>query len=41
MGMTVLDWWGVTKREPNATVMNKIDTDAYFKLLFDRLLTLN
>ena len=37
MGMTVLDWWGVTKRKANATVMNKINADAFFKLLLDRL----
>ena len=37
MGMTVLDWWGVTKRKPNATVMNKIDAEAFFDLLLERL----
>ena len=37
MGMTVLDWWGVTKRKPNATVMNKIDAEAFFELLLERL----
>ena len=40
MGMTVIDWWGVTKRPKNATVMRDIDHDGFFKLLTDRLGTL-
>ncbi len=36
-GMTVMDWWGVTGRAPNATVMNQIDTDGFFDLLVDRI----
>ena len=40
MGMTVIDWWGVTNRPKNATVMRDIDHDAFFKLLVDRLGTL-
>lgn len=37
MGMTVIDWWGVTKRPNNATVMRDIDHDAFFALLLERL----
>lgn len=37
MGMTVIDWWGVTKREKNALVMRDIDHDAFFALLVERL----
>jgi purine nucleosidase len=37
MGMTVIDWWGVTKREKNAMVMRDIDHDAFFALLVERL----
>ncbi len=37
MGMTVIDWWGVTKRPKNATVMRDIDSDGYFALLAERL----
>lgn len=37
LGMTVVDWWGVTSAEPNATVMREIDADAYFDLLVDRI----
>jgi purine nucleosidase len=37
MGMTVLDWWGVTKRQKNALVMRDIDADGFFALLTERL----
>ena len=37
IGMTVTDWWKVTDRAPNATVMTEIDADAYYKLLTERL----
>ena len=37
LGMTVVDWWGVTTAEPNATVMNEIDADGFFDLLVDRI----
>lgn len=37
LGMTVVDWWGVTDREPNALVMNEVDADGFFDLLVDRV----
>lgn len=37
LGMTVTDWWKVTDRAPNATVMTDIDADAYYELLTGRL----
>ena len=37
MGMTVVDWWGVTDRPKNATVMRDVDADAMFALLTERL----
>jgi purine nucleosidase len=37
LGMTVTDWWKVTDRAPNATVMTEIDADAYYELLTGRL----
>ena len=37
MGMTVVDWWGVTKRPRNAKVMREIDADGFFALLLERL----
>ena len=40
MGMTVIDWWSVTKRPKNAMVMRDIDHDGFFKLLVDRFATL-
>ena len=40
LGMTVMDWWGVTGRAPNATVLHDIDPDRFFDLLTERLATL-
>ena len=37
MGMTVVDWWGVSKRPKNAVVMRDIDADGFFALLVERL----
>ncbi|CAG1011544.1 MAG: nucleoside hydrolase [Rhizobiaceae bacterium] len=37
MGMTVIDWWGVTKRPKNAMVMRDIDADGFFALLVERI----
>ena len=37
MGMTVIDWWGVTDRPKNAMVMHDIDSDGFFDLLTERL----
>ncbi|MDJ1157769.1 nucleoside hydrolase [Chelatococcus sp. SYSU_G07232] len=36
-GMTVIDWWGVTDRPRNATVMRGIDADGYYDLIIERL----
>ena len=36
-GMTVVDWWHVTNREPNALVMRDIDADGFFDLLVERI----
>lgn len=35
LGMTVIDWWGVTETEPNALVMNAVDSDRFYALLVD------
>ncbi len=40
LGATVIDWWGVTGQRPNALVLRTIDADAYFHLIFTRLLRL-
>ncbi|MEO1000285.1 MAG: nucleoside hydrolase, partial [Pseudomonadota bacterium] len=37
MGMTVIDWWRVTGRAPNATVLRHLDADGFFTLLTERL----
>lgn len=37
MGMTVADWWRVTRRKPNALFMGDIDADGFFDLLTERL----
>jgi purine nucleosidase len=37
MGMTVIDWWGITDRPKNAMVMRDVDADGFFDLLIERL----
>ena len=37
MGMTVVDWWGVTDRKPNATVCRSINAQGFFDLLTERI----
>jgi purine nucleosidase len=37
LGMTIIDWWGVTDATPNALVINEIDSDGFFDLLVDRI----
>ncbi|MBV7409500.1 nucleoside hydrolase [Maritimibacter sp. DP1N21-5] len=37
LGMTVVDWWGVTDRAPNATFMSDLDAEGFFELLTERL----
>jgi len=37
MGMTLVDWWGVTGAPPNCTVMNVIDDEAFYDLLIERI----
>jgi purine nucleosidase len=39
-GMTVVDWFGVTGRRPNATFMTEADADAAYDLLTRRLASL-
>jgi purine nucleosidase len=36
VGMTVVDWWHVTDRKRNATVMRDVDADGFFDLLIER-----
>lgn len=37
LGRTVVDWWGVTKATPNALVMDRADSDGFYRLVVDRL----
>jgi purine nucleosidase len=37
MGQTVVDWWRVTGRPANATMINEVDSDGFFDLLIERL----
>ena len=37
LGMTVVDWWGVTGKTANALVLRENDATAYFDLIWDRL----
>lgn len=40
LGMTVADWWRVTRRPANAMFMGGIDSDGFFALLTERLRSL-
>lgn len=40
LGMTVVDWWHVTKRRKNCKVLRRIDPDPFFKLMAERISTL-
>ncbi len=37
MGMTVVDWWKVTDRKPNATVCRSVNAEGFFELLTERI----
>lgn len=37
LGMTVADWWHVTKRTPNALFIGDIDRDGFYALLTERI----
>lgn len=37
MGRTVADWWGATDNPPNATVMDRANSDGFYELVVDRL----
>ena len=37
MGMTVVDWWGVSGRPPNVRFLNTVDADGFYALLTDML----
>jgi len=37
LGMTVVDWWRVSGRTPNAMFMRDVNDEAFFELLFTRI----
>jgi inosine-uridine nucleoside N-ribohydrolase len=37
IGMTVVDWWGVSGRKANARFMNTADADGFYQLLTEKL----
>jgi purine nucleosidase len=37
LGMTVVDWWSVTGRAPNALYLTEVDADGFYSLLTERL----
>jgi purine nucleosidase len=37
-GASVIDWVRVSGKSPNALVLRSIDAEAYFRLIFRRLL---
>jgi purine nucleosidase len=37
LGMTVVDWWGMSGRTPNARVLHGIDADGFYALLAERV----
>jgi purine nucleosidase len=37
IGMTVVDWWGVTGRKPNVRFINTVDVDGFYNLLIEKL----
>ena len=37
LGMTVVDWWRVTHRLPNANFIGSVDADGFFELITERI----
>ncbi len=37
IGMTVVDWWGLTANDPNCLVINEIDGEQFYQLLTERI----
>src|SRR6266436_4498636 len=37
IGMTVVDWWGVTGRKANVRFMNSVDANGFYHLLTEKL----
>ena len=35
--MTIVDWWHVTGKRKNCTVLRRIDSDPFFALMLERI----
>jgi purine nucleosidase len=40
LGASVVNWWSVSEKPANALVLRSVDAEAYFHLIFERLLRL-
>ena len=40
MGMTVVDYWGARRREPNCLWVSEVNDSGFFQLMLERLSTL-
>ncbi len=40
MGMTVVDWWGAKRQEPNCTWITEVDAEGFFALIYEALVAL-
>jgi purine nucleosidase len=37
IGMTIVDWWDVTKKRKNCNVLRRVDADGFFALMLERI----
>ncbi|MCB8878066.1 nucleoside hydrolase [Acidisoma silvae] len=37
IGMTIVDWWNVTKLAPNCRVLKKLDNSAFYELMLEKI----
>ena len=40
MGMTVVDYWGARRTDPNCLWVSAVDDDGFFQLMYERLAAL-
>lgn len=40
IGMTIIDWWDVTKKRKNCNVLRRVDADGFFALMLERISSL-
>jgi purine nucleosidase len=37
MGMTIVDWWHLTGKRKNCTMLRSINADPFFALMLERI----